>query len=107
MEGPAVTTSLKKRANGKLKAADKSARRKRAAKTGVSPSISIEQQLAQRKAELAIINSIQEGLASKLDMQAIYDLVGDKIRDIFDAQVLLIANSCRSRLPHLRLSSAI
>ncbi len=44
----------------------------------------------QRAAELAIINSVQEGLASKLDMQAIYDLVGDKIRDIFDAQSVLI-----------------
>ena len=34
----------------------------------------------QRAAELAIINSVQEGLASKLEMQAIYDLVGEKIR---------------------------
>ncbi|MCX6068198.1 MAG: GAF domain-containing protein, partial [Chloroflexi bacterium] len=41
-----------------------------------------------RAAELAIINSVQEGLASKLEMQAIYDLIGDKIRDIFDAQVV-------------------
>jgi signal transduction histidine kinase/DNA-binding response OmpR family regulator len=40
----------------------------------------------QRAAELQIINSVQEGLASKLDVQAIYDLVGDKIRDIFHAQ---------------------
>ncbi len=40
----------------------------------------------QRAAELQIINSVQEGLASKLDVQAIYDLVGDKIRDIFNAQ---------------------
>ena len=40
----------------------------------------------QRAAELAIINSVQEGLASKLDMQAIYDLVGDKIREIFNTQ---------------------
>ena len=39
----------------------------------------------QRAAELAIINSVQEGLASKLEMQAIYDLVGDKIREIFRA----------------------
>ncbi|MGE5251247.1 MAG: GAF domain-containing protein [Bacteroidota bacterium] len=46
----------------------------------------------QRAAELAIINSVQEGLASKLDMQAIYDLVGDKVRDIFDAQSVLIAS---------------
>ncbi len=44
----------------------------------------------QRAAELAIINSVQEGLASKLEVQAIYDLVGDKIRDIFDAQAVLI-----------------
>ena len=45
----------------------------------------------QRAAELAIINSVQAGLASKLDMQAIYDLVGDKIRDLFDAQSVWIA----------------
>ena len=32
----------------------------------------------QRAAELAIINSVQEGLASKLDMQAIYELVGER-----------------------------
>lgn len=40
--------------------------------------------------ELAIITSVQQGLASKLDMQAIYDLVGDKMQEIFDAQSLLI-----------------
>ncbi len=45
----------------------------------------------QRAAELAIINSVQQGLASKLDMQGIYDLVGDKVREIFDAQVLSIS----------------
>jgi GAF domain-containing protein len=50
----------------------------------------------QRNAELAIINSVQEGLASKLDLQAIYDLVGDKIRDIFDAQVVDIGLFDRS-----------
>ena len=44
----------------------------------------------QRNAELAIINSVQEGLSSKLDMQAIYELVGDKMQEIFDAQSLLI-----------------
>ncbi|HSS35725.1 MAG TPA: GAF domain-containing protein, partial [Patescibacteria group bacterium] len=42
----------------------------------------------QRAAELAIITSVQEGLAAELDMQAMYDLVGDKIREIFDAQVV-------------------
>ena len=33
---------------------------------------------------------MQQGLAAQLDMQAIYDLVGDKIRDIFDAQAVTI-----------------
>ncbi|MDI4635112.1 GAF domain-containing protein [Pelomonas sp. V22] len=42
----------------------------------------------QRNSELAIINSVQSGLVAKLDMQGIYDLIGDKIRDIFDAQVV-------------------
>ena len=41
-----------------------------------------------RAAELAIINSVQEGLASKLEMQAIYDLVGNKVREIFAADVV-------------------
>ena len=44
----------------------------------------------QRNAELAIINSVQEGLASKLDMQAIYDLVGDKIWEITQSQIVVI-----------------
>ena len=42
----------------------------------------------ERAAELAIINSVQQGLAAKLDMQSMYDLVGDKIHEIFDAQVV-------------------
>jgi GAF domain-containing protein len=44
----------------------------------------------QRAAELAVINSVQEGLAAELDVQAIYNLVGDQIRDIFDAQTVII-----------------
>ena len=35
-----------------------------------------------------IINEVQQALASELDMQAMYDLVGDQIREIFDAQVV-------------------
>ncbi len=42
----------------------------------------------QRNAELALINSVQAAIAGELDSQAIYDIVGDKIRDIFDAQVV-------------------
>ena len=41
----------------------------------------------QRAAELGIINSVQQGLASKLDMQSIYDLVGEKVGEIFSADV--------------------
>ncbi len=45
----------------------------------------------ERAAELAIINSVQEGLAAKLDMSSMYELVGDKIQEIFDAQAVDIA----------------
>ncbi|MGH2892591.1 MAG: GAF domain-containing protein, partial [Solirubrobacteraceae bacterium] len=45
----------------------------------------------QRNAELALINSVQEALAGELELQAIYDAVGDRIRDVFDAQVVDIA----------------
>ena len=48
-------------------------------------------QTEQRTAELGVINSVQEGLARELDMKAIYDLVGNKIRDVFDAQGVIIA----------------
>jgi GTP-sensing pleiotropic transcriptional regulator CodY len=51
----------------------------------------IYQELAEREAELDIINSVQQALASHLDVQAIYTLVGDKIRDIFDSQVVMIS----------------
>jgi PAS domain S-box-containing protein len=42
----------------------------------------------QRAAELAIINSLQEALASKLDLQAIFELIGEKICEVFDVQVV-------------------
>ena len=42
----------------------------------------------ERAAELAVVNSVQQGLAANLDMQSMYELVGDKIREIFDAQVV-------------------
>src|SRR6202043_2054066 len=38
----------------------------------------------QRNAELAIINSVQASLAAELNIQGIYDAVGDKIRNIFN-----------------------
>ena len=42
----------------------------------------------QRNAELALINSVQDAIAGELETQAIYDAVGDKIQEIFDAQVV-------------------
>ena len=42
----------------------------------------------QRADELSIINSVQEALASKLDIQAIYELIGDKVRQVFQVQVV-------------------
>jgi len=42
----------------------------------------------QRAAELSVINTVQQGLASKLDMQEIYDLIGDKLCQIFDTKDL-------------------
>jgi PAS domain S-box-containing protein len=45
----------------------------------------------QRNAELALINSVQDALARELDLQAIYDVVGDRIQEVFDAQVVDIA----------------
>ena len=44
----------------------------------------------QRAAELAVINSVQQALASGLDMQGLYDAVGDKIREIFHQGDLLL-----------------
>ncbi|HZC74567.1 MAG TPA: GAF domain-containing protein, partial [Gaiellaceae bacterium] len=45
----------------------------------------------QRNAELALINSVQSALAGELEMQAIYDVVGDEVREIFDTQGVIIS----------------
>src|SRR5205085_39397 len=42
----------------------------------------------QRNAELAVINSVQESLVAQIDMKAIYELVGEKMREIFNPQVI-------------------
>ena len=42
----------------------------------------------QRSAELALVNDVQRGLAENLGLQAAYDFVGDRIQEIFDAQVV-------------------
>jgi signal transduction histidine kinase/DNA-binding response OmpR family regulator/nitrate/nitrite-specific signal transduction histidine kinase len=48
-------------------------------------------QSEQRAAELAIINSVQQGLAAELDFHAIIDLVGDKVAEIFASKDMSIA----------------
>jgi signal transduction histidine kinase/CheY-like chemotaxis protein/ligand-binding sensor domain-containing protein len=47
-------------------------------------------QLSQRAAELAVINSVQEGLAKELDMHGIYNLLGNRICTLFDTQTVII-----------------
>ena len=42
----------------------------------------------QRNAELALINGVQAAIAGELDPQSIYALVGDKLQEVFDAQVV-------------------
>jgi K+-sensing histidine kinase KdpD/DNA-binding response OmpR family regulator len=51
----------------------------------------------QRNAELAVINSVQESLVAQMDMNAIYELVGDKMREIFDVQVIDIVTYDKQR----------
>ncbi|HEX6789077.1 MAG TPA: GAF domain-containing protein, partial [Gaiellaceae bacterium] len=41
-------------------------------------------------AELALINGVQEAIAGELEPQAIYDAVGERIRDVFDAHTMTI-----------------
>jgi signal transduction histidine kinase/putative methionine-R-sulfoxide reductase with GAF domain/ActR/RegA family two-component response regulator len=48
------------------------------------------EQTEQRNAELAVINSIQQGLASSLDFRAVVDLVGDRLRGVFGSDNLAI-----------------
>ena len=47
--------------------------------------------MEQHSAQLVLINQLQESLSSKLEMHAIYDLVGDSLRDTFNAQVVMIS----------------
>ncbi len=58
---------------------------------------------AQRNVELAVINEIQQGLAAQLDFQAIIDLVGDKIKDIFKApSIAIVLFEPEQNLMHFR-----
>ncbi len=61
--------------------------------TTVAASLSVALQNAQsfeaerqRNAELAVINSIQQGMAGSLDFQGIIDMVGDKLREVLQTE---------------------
>src|SRR5581483_4156729 len=56
--------------------------------TGALENARLVQETQQRNAELALINSAQAAIAGELDPQAIYDVVGDKIQEVFDAQAV-------------------
>lgn len=47
-------------------------------------------QLHQCREEVALILAVQQGVRAELDTDAVYELVGDRIRDFFDAQVVVI-----------------
>ena len=47
----------------------------------------LEVQLAQKNAELKIISSVGEAMSNQLDINTVTKIVGDKIRDIFEAEV--------------------
>ena len=71
-------------------AAREGATRGRAPRPTVRQVRALEQQLAERSAalaarvsELEVISAIQRGVASQLGFQAIIDLVGDKLREVF------------------------
>ncbi len=49
----------------------------------------------ERNAELAIINSVQAALAAELNIQGIYDAVGDKIREYSTTKMLAFGSMTR------------
>jgi|GEM_PF-555782 len=47
-------------------------------------------ELRQRAGELSVINTVQESLARELDLNSIYELVGNRICELFDTQTVII-----------------
>lgn len=61
--------------------------------------------LLRREAELTVIKSVQEGIAARKDIHEIYDQVGKRIRDLFDAQVAAIVTfDLTNRFEHFQYS---
>ncbi|MBI2331599.1 MAG: GAF domain-containing protein, partial [Chloroflexi bacterium] len=60
-------------------------------KSAISKPTPRKKTVSAKPASAAQLRSVQDGLTSRLEMQAIYDLVGEKIRDLFKAQTTIIA----------------
>jgi len=66
-----------------------------------------KQQLEQRTAELAILHSVGEAMASTLDAKTVTRTVGDKIRDIFHADIVsIMLVDAQTHLVHVRYGYA-
>ncbi|MCB9077724.1 MAG: GAF domain-containing protein [Anaerolineaceae bacterium] len=50
----------------------------------------LEQRVAERTAELTTINSISQALVSELDLEAVIELVGEKLRAIFEVETVYL-----------------
>ena len=50
-----------------------------------------EKETRQRVAELAAVNSVAEALAAQLDVETLIELVGERVRETFDADIVYVA----------------
>jgi signal transduction histidine kinase/CheY-like chemotaxis protein len=50
-----------------------------------------EREIQQRAAELATVNAVGQAASSKLEVHSLITLVGDKVREVFDAQIAYVA----------------
>jgi len=48
------------------------------------------QELSQRVSELAVLNGVQDGLVKEIHTEEIYELVGEKLKNLFDTQTVII-----------------
>ncbi len=53
-----------------------------------APKPTDRERIAQLAAEIALVNGVQRGVARSLDFQAIIDLVGDKLRQVFPGAIV-------------------
>jgi PAS domain S-box-containing protein len=54
--------------------------------------VTLEQKAQEHLAELLVIDDVQKALASKLDVDAIYELIGEKVREVFNVDCVDIVS---------------